>query len=139
MIGTVAAIRHGQGKCWHVNCHSMFSVGCGTELGKLNIPEEDVVLGDLDGRTCDDEFTQLVAEAFRAGGLSVAVNKRFKGGEIVRKIGDPAGRCQSLQIELDRGLYMDERRIEKSAGFAALQAVVTDVIGRVADYVRAQK
>ena len=138
LIGTIAGLRAGHGRCWHVNCHSMFSVEFGTELGKKNIPDEDVVLGNLDGRTCSAEFTELVADAFRAGGLSVAVNKRFKGGEIVRKVGDPAGHCHSLQIELDRGLYMDERRMEKSADFAALQGVVTGVIARVAEYVAAE-
>jgi N-formylglutamate deformylase len=136
---TIAGIMARHGQCWHVNCHSMFSVGFGTELGKKDIPVEDVVLGNIDGRTCGTEFTEVVAEAFRGQGLSVAVNKRFKGGEIVRKIGDPAAGCHSLQIELDRGLYMDERRMVKSADFAKLQGVVTAVIGRIADYVRSNR
>ena len=136
--GTIADIMAAHGRCWHVNCHSMFSVEFGTALGKRDIPDEDVVLGNLDGKTCGDAFTALVAEGFRAGGLSVAVNKRFKGAEIVRKIGDPAAGCHSLQIEIDRRLYMDERRIEKNANFTALQGVVTGVIERIARYVAAE-
>ena len=126
------------GKRWHINCHSMYSNAFAETLGKANVPEEDIILGDRDGSTCSAEFTTLVAEAFQAEGLRVAVNKKFKGVELVRKWGDPANDCHSLQIEIDRRLYMDEWRIEKNAGFDAMQQSVTRVIGKIADYVKSQ-
>lgn len=126
------------GRRWHVNCHSFYSTTFGTELRKANIPEEDVILGNRDGETCDAAFVDVVATAFRDDGLSVAVNKRFKGAEIIAKLGDPANRCHSLQIELGKGLYMDERRMVKSGDFPALRKTVNRVVGRIAEYVRNQ-
>ncbi len=45
---------------------------------------------------------------FRGAGYSVAINDPYKGVEIVRKHGRPAAGRHSLQIELNRRLYMDE-------------------------------
>lgn len=124
------------GRRWHINCHSMYSAEFAAALGKANVPGEDIVLGNRDGETCDAAFVDVVAGAFRTEGLSVAVNERFKGVELVRAYGDPGAGCHSLQIEIDRRLYMDERRIEKSSGFADLQNAMDRVIATIAGYVR---
>ena len=55
-------------------------------------------------------------------GYAVAINDPYKGVELVRKHGRPAERRHSLQIEINRRLYMNEATLEKSSGFAALQA-----------------
>jgi N-formylglutamate deformylase len=69
-------------------------------------------------------------------GYGVAVNDPFKGGEIVRRYGRPHDRRHSLQIEIRRGLYMDEKAVEKSDGFDTLKAALSDLIGSVAGYAR---
>ena len=50
----------------------------------------------------------------------------------------PAERRHSLQIELHRGLYLDEATCERSAGFGALQAALAGVARDIAAYVRTQ-
>ena len=113
---------HGRfGSVWHVNCHSMKS----TAKGRAR---DDFVLGDRDGTTCAPEFTELVAATLRGLGYSVGLNHPFKGAEIVMRHGDPAAGRHSLQIEINRGLYMDEARIEKSAGFAGLRDDINGLI-----------
>lgn len=129
-LSSMIAEAHGRfGTVWHVNCHSMKS----TAKGRLR---DDFVLGDRDGTTCAAEFTDLVASTLRGLGYDVGLNHPFKGAEIVARHGDPTAARHSLQIEINRGLYMDEARIEKSNGFAALQADMDRLIGAIAAYAR---
>ena len=44
----------------------------------------------------------------------------------------------SLQIEINRRLYMDEVSLARTAGFGALQADLVRLIEALADYVRAR-
>jgi N-formylglutamate amidohydrolase len=85
------------------------------------IPRDDFVLGDLEGESCDPEFTAFVAEALRGFGYTVRINHPFKGAALVKRFGRPGEGRHSLQIEVNRGLYMDEEKIEKTANFAALK------------------
>jgi N-formylglutamate amidohydrolase len=99
---------------------------------------KDFVLGDRDGTTCAPEFTALVAETLAGLGYSVAINDPYKGVEIVRLHGRPDERRHSLQIELNRRLYMDEETLEPTAGYRQLEANLQRLLSRIADYVRAQ-
>lgn len=121
------------GTAWHVNCHSMRSAG--RRRGQ-SIPRADIVLGDRDGTSCDQIFTRYVAEVARDLGYRVALNDPFKGAELVARFGRPADARHSLQIEINRALYMDEDRIEKRADFAAFKRDMDRMIGAIADYVR---
>jgi N-formylglutamate amidohydrolase len=112
------------GVVWHVNCHSMPS----QRGGKKGGPCADFVLGDRDGTTCAPEFTDFVARVLRGRGYSVRINEIYKGVEIVKRQGRPAARRHSLQIEVDRALYMDQKTLVKAPGFARLQADITDLI-----------
>ncbi|HNB27673.1 MAG TPA: N-formylglutamate amidohydrolase [Alphaproteobacteria bacterium] len=125
--------RHGG--AWHVNCHSMRSAG--RKRGQ-SIPRADIVLGDRDGASCDRDFTQYVAEVLGGLGYRVALNDPFKGAELVTRFGRPDDSRHSLQIEINRALYMDEDRIEKRPDFVAFKADVERLIAAVADHVRAR-
>lgn len=122
------------GAVWHVNCHSMPSSPTAKQEGEC----ADFVLGDRDGTTCDREFTDFVASHLRRRGHDVRINEIYKGVEIVKRQGRPSENRHSLQIEVDRGLYMNQKTSEKSAGFAALQAEITALIEAIAGYVRAR-
>ena len=130
--------RHGQfGAVWHINCHSMPAVGdvMSDDPGR---PRADFVLGDRDGSTCEAELTAFVAGTLSDLGYDVAINDPYKGVELVRRHGRPAARRHSLQIEINRRLYMDERTLAKTAGFAALQANLERLLASLAAYVRAR-
>jgi N-formylglutamate amidohydrolase len=131
-LSAMIANAHGRfGAVWHVNCHSMKS----TAKGRLR---DDFVLGDRDGTTCAPAFTELVALTLRNLGYSVGLNHPFKGAEIVTRHGDPAAGRHSLQIEINRGLYMDEARIEKSDAFPQLRQDIDRLIGTIVEFVREQ-
>ena len=97
-------------------------------------PRPDFVLGDRDGTTCDAEFTQIVAKALRDMGYEVKLNDPYKGVELVRAFSDPKAGRHSLQIEVNRRLYLDERTLEKSDGFETLRANLDRLVATLADY-----
>lgn len=123
------------GAVWHLDCHSMPSIGdaFSDDPGR---ERADFVLGDRDGTTCEAAFTRFVADTLGALGYSVAVNDPYKGVEIVRRYGRPAEHRHSLQIEIKRRLYMDEATLEPNAGYARLEADLRRLAAALADYVR---
>ncbi len=122
------------GAVWHINCHSMPAVsGLVAEEGPGK-PRADFVLGDRDGTTCSPEFTSFIALTLTGFGYNVKVNDPYKGVELVRAYSDPAAHKHSLQIEVNRKLYMNEATRELSADFASLQKNITRLIAAIAKY-----
>ena len=109
------------GKVYHINCHSMNPVsGVMGEGGEGNV-RSDFVLGDRDGSTCSAEFTAFVRQRLAAHGYDVAVNKPFKGVELVRAYANPSQGRHSLQLEINKRIYMDMKTGLQSAHFPVLQ------------------
>ena len=123
------------GAVWHINAHSMKAMG--RKQGK-SIPRDDFVLGDLEGESCDPDFTAFVAETLRGYGYTVRINHPFKGAELVKRFGRPREGRHSLQIEVNRGLYMDEDRIEKTAGFDVLKCDIDRLLAAIAAFAEQQ-
>jgi N-formylglutamate deformylase len=126
------------GAVWHLNLHSMPANSYEGLQIQSDHPLADFVLGDRDGTTAAPEFTAMVAAALRSRGFTVAINDPFKGVALIARLGRPAERRHSLQIELHRGLYMNEATRERSAGFDALQRALSDVARDIAAYVKSQ-
>ena len=125
------------GAVWHLNCHSMPSVSGRISEEGPGKRRADFVLGDRDGTTCAAEFTALVAQILRGYGYEVKVNDPYKGVELVRAFSDPSSARHSLQIEVNRRLYMDEKSRAKSADFATLQANLDRLVAELAQYAAA--
>ena len=123
------------GIVWHLNCHSMPSYGPSREERKGVYA--DFVLGDRDGTTCAREFTDFVAHFLRGIGYDVRINEGYKGVEIVRRQGRPAENRHSLQIEIDRSLYMNQKSLEKLPGFEHLRADLARLVEALGTFVRA--
>src|SRR6187399_1247042 len=101
-----------------IDCHSMPS----TAGSKDERPRADVVLGDRYGTSCVAAVVETVESTLRAQGYSVSRNKPYAGGFITEHYGNPAAGLHAIQLELNRALYMDERRFERSATFGRLAA-----------------
>jgi N-formylglutamate amidohydrolase len=137
-VASVLDDRHRRfGSVWHLNCHSMPAVG-GVLSDDPGRARADFVLGDRDATTCEPEFTAFVARTLADMGYDVAINDPYKGVELVRRHGRPAERRHSLQVEVNRKLYMDEATLARTAGFAALQADLARLLEALADYVQAR-
>ena len=101
-----------------VDCHSMPS----TAGAKDERPRADVVLGDRYGTSCVGAVADTVEQTLRDLGYLVSRNKPYAGGFITEHYGNPAAGFHSIQLEVNRALYMDERRYEPVASFARLAA-----------------
>jgi N-formylglutamate deformylase len=123
------------GEVWHVDCHSMKSKG-----NKMNIDSgesrPDVILGDNDGLSCDPEFVQTVEDAFTRLGYKVVRNMPYKGGYLVTHYAKPDVARYSMQIEINRTLYMDEQLYKPNAQFALLRKDLDSVACTMANYIR---
>lgn len=116
------------GGYWHINCHSMPSHWPhGFEGAGTSVPY-DVIIGTRDGMTCSQEVAHHARDLLAGLGLNVAVDVGFKGVDLIVDHGDPAADRHSLQIEINRGLYMDEIRFQRSDGYEPLRDALTQFI-----------
>jgi N-formylglutamate deformylase len=77
-------------------------------------------VSDVNGHSARPRFTEVIVETLRGFGYSVAVNDPYTGGTIVHKIGAPERGVDSVQVEINRSLYLDENTVEKTGNFGAL-------------------
>ncbi|CAN7643896.1 N-formylglutamate amidohydrolase [Variovorax paradoxus] len=115
-----AHARHGYSI--HINCHSMPAVAGSHATDFPGLVHADFVIGDRDGSTADPALSQRICAHLRARGYSVDYNHPYKGVELVRRHGRPAGHRHSIQVEVNRKLYMDEATLAlDEAGAARLR------------------
>lgn len=136
LAGVLDRLHDRFGAVWHVNCHSMKSVSNAMASEGAGAPRADFVLGDRDGTTCAPELTLFVREFLARRGYQVKVNDPYKGVELVRRHGRPNENRHSLQIEVNRKLYMDETCFERNDNFPKLQRDLEALIGALAAFVR---
>ncbi|TWG85413.1 N-formylglutamate deformylase [Cupriavidus gilardii J11] len=126
------------GSAWHINCHSMPSEAAQYATEHPGLQHPDFVVGDRDGTTCDKRFTDLVEGVLKDMGYDVWRNHPYKGVEIVRVVGQPQQNRHSLQLEINRKLYMDEVALVHNAGFDKLKANLNALLDELNRFTRAQ-
>lgn len=104
-----------------IDCHSMPSVG-GPGDRDRGRGRTDIVVGDRFGSACAPELTGAIERRLDALGFRVARNAPYAGGWSTERYGQPDRGLHAVQIEINRGLYLDERRVERSGRFAAVRA-----------------
>jgi N-formylglutamate deformylase len=110
------------GRVYHLDCHSMQAVSNVMHEEGAGRARPDIVLSDRDGASAGLAFRETARRLLEVEGFAVAINDPYKGAEIVRRHGEPARGRHSLQLEVNRRLYMDEARLERTGEFAATQA-----------------
>jgi N-formylglutamate amidohydrolase len=97
------ATRSRFGRAVLIDAHSVAS-GPSEVHGAL---EEEVYLGDRDGRTCGTWLRDLLLAGFRESGWRVVHNQIYKGGYTTAHYGEMDG-VDAIQIEMCQRTYMDE-------------------------------
>jgi N-formylglutamate deformylase len=101
-----AHARHGYSI--HINCHSMPAVSAQYSTDFPGLVHADFVIGDRDGTTASPTLSKAICRHLESLGYSASYNHPYKGVELIRRYGDPAHDKHSIQIEVNRKLYMDE-------------------------------
>ena len=111
-----------------IDCHSMPS----TAGAKDERPRADVVLGDRYGTSCTAIVSDVIDATLRSLGYTVSRNRPYAGGFITEHYGNPAAGLHAIQVELNRSLYMDEKRYSRSATFDRVAADIETLAERLA-------
>ncbi|MBI1391116.1 MAG: N-formylglutamate amidohydrolase [Alphaproteobacteria bacterium] len=114
-----------------IDCHSMPSLGGAPfRRGERAI---DFVLGDRYGSSCASSLTALVEQSLASMGYAVSRNNPYAGGHVAATYGRPDEGVHVLQIEINRSLYLDERRLARHDGFAGLRESICQLIDSLGD------
>ena len=96
----------------------------------------DIVLGDNHGESCDAGLVASAERWFRSRGLRVLRNQPYAGGFTTQRYGRPALARHTLQVEINRALYMDEARHEKLPTAGVFSRLVTGFLAEMGDRAR---
>lgn len=121
-----AHARHGYSI--HVNCHSMPAIASSHATDFPGEAHADFVVGDREGTTASAALSHLVCGHLASLGYNVSHNHPYKGVELVRRYGKPAEHLHSLQLEINRKLYMNETTFELAPGYEALKADLRSLV-----------
>ena len=97
-----------------IDCHSMPS--------SADNGAPDFVIGDRYGASAAAWIVETIEASLTNSGYIVRRNKPYAGGYITERYGAPANGRHSVQIEINRKLYMDERRIAKYENWPGISA-----------------
>lgn len=115
---------------FHLDLHSMPSQGTAMH----NDPggrRADVVVSDFHGKSARKDFVDLIIDAYKTNGFEVSYNWPYFGGGITQMYGRPEQGHHTVQIELNRALYMDESSKEKRVEFSKVQARLDQALQRI--------
>ncbi len=117
-----------------IDCHSMPSMPTAT-LGIDKRVTTDFVVGDRYGTSSAVDLVEVVERAMRQRAYVVQRNKPYAGGYITEHYGTPQAGIHAIQIELNRALYMDERRLVRTERFASVAADIAAIVAELAAFV----
>ena len=112
-----------------IDCHSMPSATASRD----DRPRADIVLGDRYGTSCVAMISETVEDALRELGYAVSRNKPYAGGFITEHYGNPGSGLHAIQLEINRAIYMDEKRYERGPDFERVAADLETLADRVAE------
>ena len=117
-------------------CHGYALLIDGHSMPPLSLPARQrpqIVIGDAGGTSAPESIVRHVEAHFRRAGLRVARNTPYAGGYTTEFYGRPGRRVHALQIEIDRGLYLDETTLEPTEGLARLKDSVERLTAALAE------
>lgn len=110
------------GFCLLLDYHSMPSKICNIIPDS---PQTDFCLGDLFSQSCPPQYTEFLQRQLKEKGYMGTVNIPYSGAFTTFNYCQPRKKIYTLQLELNRGLYADEKTLTKNADFQRVSADVT--------------
>jgi N-formylglutamate amidohydrolase len=138
LMGILAAFHERHGAAFHVSCHSMSNIG-GKAVADAGRARSDFDIGTRNGTTTAPEFANAVIKCLKGFGYDVTQDEHFIGAESVRKHGNPDKGIHSVQIEINRSIYMDEDNYRRGSRFTEIQGHLSQLARHLAEFARDQK
>ncbi|ATY34778.1 N-formylglutamate amidohydrolase [Sphingomonas psychrotolerans] len=126
VAAALAAARVRFGIAVLIDVHSMPSLGPADSAPRL-------VLGDRFGKSAAARFTGRIEGVARAHGVATAANAPYSGGHILERHGEPRRGVHAIQLEFDRGLYLDDALDGPGEGLPATSLLLRAIIDAVTD------
>jgi N-formylglutamate amidohydrolase len=126
----LAEVRAAHGYAILVDWHSMPSAAVEADARLARAPE--AVLGDRFGASCAPLLMRTMEAELGALGLETARNTPYAGGYTTEAYGRPREALHAIQVELNRSLYLDERTMTRSGGYARLAEALEKLFARLA-------
>lgn len=124
----IEAAHLAHGYSMHLNCHSMPSVAAASATEFPGEKHADFVVGDRDGSSASAALSERLCAHLRSLGYEVAYNHPYKGVELVRRYGNPAAHRHSIQLEVNRKLYMNEDTLALHGGFEDIKSTLRSLV-----------
>ena len=119
------------GKVILIDCHSM-PMWSTHSLRSSDGKSPNIVLGNRFGSSCSSDIMEQIKSSFEDAGFRVSQNIPFSGAYILKNYGRPSINQHAIQIEIDRGLYLNEKLVEKSDKYYdlkyKLKTVIRDIV-----------
>jgi len=125
--------RDGFGMAVLFDCHSMPSEAL-RAAPRVQGRCPEIVLGDRFGAAASRTLVAFTQQSFERAGFTVARNAPFAGGYITQRYGRPSRGMHAIQIEIDRGLYLDQARLEPLPVFDEICERLSQVIGALVEF-----
>jgi N-formylglutamate amidohydrolase len=105
-------------------CHDTFGTAIILDMHSMpdkSAPGVDIVLGDRKGTSCHPDIVEQSESILSGLGFVTVRNTPYAGGHTTEHYGRPDLGVHVLQIEISRGLYLDENRVVLSPKASALR------------------
>lgn len=119
------------GFCLVLDCHSMPSEICSLMQDTAKI---DFCLGTLFEQSCPAEMHDIFKQQLEEDGYNVADNCPYSGAYITFNYCQPRKGIYTMQMEINRGLYMNERVYKKNNAFSILSDNICKAILRLGNF-----
>ncbi len=114
---------------FHISIHSMNEIG-GLGSPDVGMNRSQIVISNLDGKSCSNELLNQLCIEFESKGFSVNLNQPFKGGFEIKY---SSKFCKSIQLEirkdmllsLNENLFIDQEKVDKMAN------AISDIVRKV--------
>lgn len=120
----IEATRETFGYVLLVDCHSMPS----STMAPGGAQRPDIVIGDRFGAAADPRLTLLVRDEFQKRGFRVQLNRPYAGGYITEHHGRPSRGIHAIQLEMNRGLYINELTFARNDGYTRLERALNEIV-----------
>ena len=115
------------GKAYLLDVHSMPSNAVRKYKGGKS-GSVDFVLGNRHGRSCDADIYDVVYDFLTDAGYYVEKNKPYAGGYITEHYGNPSEGFHTLQLEVNRKLYMNETSYDLLGNSDEIRNLFSDLV-----------